>query len=55
MIVLSFETWEDYDNAIAGIASAFASASVAEEEEMDCARCGEWVKPSEHPSIGCDI
>lgn len=25
------------------------------EEEMECARCGEWVKPSEHPSIGCDI
>jgi hypothetical protein len=57
MIVLSFDTWEEFDNAVGDIASAFYNASLPqeEEEEMDCARCGEWVKPSEHPSIGCDI
>lgn len=54
MIVLSFETWEEFDEAIGGIATAFYKAS-NEEEEMECARCGEWVKPSEHPSIGCDL
>jgi hypothetical protein len=57
MIVLSFDTWEEFDNAIGDIASAFYNASLPqeEEEEMECARCGEWVKPSKHPSIGCDV
>ena len=54
MIVLSFDTWEQFDNAIGDIASAFYNATLPE-EEMDCARCGEWVKPSEHASIGCDV
>ena len=52
MIVLSFDTWEEYDEAIGSIASAFASASVAEEEQ-ECGRCGKWVLPSEHGSFGC--
>lgn len=50
MLVITFDTWEAYDEAIASIASAYLP-----EEEMDCARCGEWVKPSEHASIGCDV
>ena len=49
-VVLSFDTWEEWDNAIAGVAGFFLPA----EEEEECGRCGEWVKPSEHPSIGCD-
>jgi hypothetical protein len=36
MIVLSFETWEEFDNAIGDIASAFYNASLPQEEEMDC-------------------
>jgi len=53
MIVLSFETWEEFDDAIGNIATAFYKAS--NEEEAECARCGEWVLPSLHPSIGCDV
>jgi len=49
-VSLSFDTWEEWDNAIAGVASFFLPA----EEEQECGRCGEFVKPSEHPSIGCD-
>lgn len=48
-IQIKFDTWEEFDNAIASIATAFIS-----EQEQECARCGEWVKPSEHPKIGCD-
>lgn len=48
-ITLTFNTWDEFDEAIAGIATAFIA-----EQEQECSRCGEWVKPSEHPSIGCD-
>lgn len=54
MLVISFDTWEDFDNAIGDLASAFYKATLPE-EEAECARCGEWVKPSEHPEIGCDL
>lgn len=50
-ITLSFDTWEEFDNAIAGIAG-FYTASLAEEEE-ECSRCGKDVLPSEHGSFGC--
>ena len=49
-VVLSFDTWEEWDNAIAGVAGFFLPA----EEEEECGRCGEYVLPSQHPSIGCD-
>jgi hypothetical protein len=50
MLVISFNTWEDYDKAIASIASAYLP-----ESEYECVRCGEWVLPSEHGTIGCDV
>jgi ribosomal protein S27AE len=55
MIVLKFETWEEFDNAIAGISTAFYNATLPEEqeEEQECSRCGQWVLPSEHGSFGC--
>jgi len=49
-VVLSFDTWEEWDNAIAGVAGFFLPA-----EEEECGRCGEYVLPSQHPSIGCDV
>jgi hypothetical protein len=55
MLVISFNTWEDYDKAIATIASAFASMEEVMEDEQECVRCGEWVFPSEHGTIGCDV
>ena len=54
MIVISFDTWEDFDNAIGDIASAFYNATLPEQEQ-ECARCGQDVLPSQHPSIGCDV
>ena len=51
-ITLAFDTWEEFDDAIAGIAGAFYTASLAEEEE-ECSRCGKDVLPSEHGSFGC--
>ena len=52
MIVLNFETWEEFDEAIGDIASAFYNATLPEEEQ-ECSRCGQWVLPSEHGSFGC--
>ena len=52
MLVISFDTWEEFDNAIGDIASAFYKATLPEEEQ-ECARCGKWVLPSEHGSFGC--
>ena len=54
MLVISFDTWEEFDNAIGDLASAFYKATLPEEEQ-ECARCGEYVLPSTHPEIGCDI
>ena len=54
MIVLSFDTWEQFDEAIGDIASAFYNATLPEQEQ-ECARCGQDVLPSEHGTIGCDI
>jgi hypothetical protein len=48
-ITLTFNTWEEYDEAIASIATAYLP-----ETEEECGRCGEYVLPSQHPSIGCD-
>lgn len=52
MLVISFETWEEFDNAIGDIASAFASASVAE-NEVECVECGATVLlPYTNPVTG---
>lgn len=52
-ITLNFATWEEFDNAISGIATAYANSTLPEQEQ-ECARCGLEVLPSEHPEIGCD-
>ena len=52
MIVLSFDTWEEFDEAIGSIASAFYNATLPEQEQ-ECSRCGKEVLPSEHGSFGC--
>ena len=51
-ITLTFNTWAEYDEAIASIASAFASASVAE-NEVECGECGTTVMlPYTNPVTG---
>jgi hypothetical protein len=50
MVVLTFDTWEEYDNAIEGITKMV----ISQNELFECARCGQDVLPSEHPPIGCD-
>ena len=52
MIVIKFDTWEEFDNAIAGISTAFYNATLPEEEQ-ECSRCGKDVLPSEHGEFGC--
>ena len=47
--ILTFETWEEFDNAIASIATAYLP-----ETDEECGRCGEYVLPSQHAEIGCD-
>ena len=51
-ITIAFDTWEEFDDAIGSIASAFYNATLPEEEQ-ECSRCGQWVLPSEHGSFGC--
>lgn len=52
MIVISFDSWEEFDESIGSLASAFYTASITEEEQ-ECSRCGRLVLPSEHGSFGC--
>jgi hypothetical protein len=49
-LLIKFDTWAEFDNAIAGIATAYLP-----ESEEECGRCGEYVLPSQHPEIGCDL
>lgn len=52
MIVINFDSWEEFDEKIGSLASALYKATL-EEEEQECSRCGQWVLPSEHGSFGC--
>jgi hypothetical protein len=50
MIVMKFDTWEEWDNAIAGIASAFIA-----EETDECAECGHDVVKSQQADHACSV